>query len=84
VSGETSQSADLRDPGAAGTLHSAAEGVETQEQQRLLYLLRCDQMQGYYFSRPVPAQALAALVRLNAASGHTLRDQRAQSVMTIA
>ena len=32
-----------------------AEGVETEEQSRLLRLLHCDQMQGYLFSKPVPA-----------------------------
>ena len=32
-----------------------AEGVETEEQARLLRRLRCDQYQGYLFSKPVPA-----------------------------
>ncbi|MDP1894693.1 MAG: bifunctional diguanylate cyclase/phosphodiesterase, partial [Hydrogenophaga sp.] len=36
-------------------LKVVAEGVETQEQARLLRLLNCDDMQGYLFSRPVPA-----------------------------
>ena len=31
-----------------------AEGVETEEQLRLLRLLGCDEMQGYLFSRAVP------------------------------
>jgi diguanylate cyclase len=31
-----------------------AEGVETEEQWRLLGRLGCDRLQGYYFSRPVP------------------------------
>ncbi|MDR5874832.1 GGDEF domain-containing phosphodiesterase [Halomonas sp. CUBES01] len=35
------------------------EGVEYQEQQKLLYMLGCDVLQGYLFSRPVDAyQAL--------------------------
>jgi EAL domain-containing protein (putative c-di-GMP-specific phosphodiesterase class I) len=29
-----------------------AEGVETEEEARLLRLLRCDQMQGYLIARP--------------------------------
>ncbi|WP_082640232.1 putative bifunctional diguanylate cyclase/phosphodiesterase [Aureimonas sp. N4] len=34
------------------------EGVETQEQARLLAELDCDTLQGFYFSRPKPAQAI--------------------------
>ncbi len=35
-------------------LKAVAEGVETEEQARLLRLLNCDEMQGYLFSKPVP------------------------------
>ncbi len=35
-------------------LNVVAEGVETEEQSRLLRLLDCDEMQGYLFSKPVP------------------------------
>ena len=35
-------------------LNVVAEGVETDEQSRLLRLLNCDEMQGYLFSKPVP------------------------------
>ena len=37
-------------------LKVVAEGVETEEQSRLLRLLNCDEMQGYLFSKPVPAE----------------------------
>jgi EAL domain-containing protein (putative c-di-GMP-specific phosphodiesterase class I) len=37
-------------------LKVVAEGVETEEQQRLLRLLKCDEMQGYLFSKPVPGE----------------------------
>ncbi|HTD73875.1 MAG TPA: EAL domain-containing protein [Steroidobacteraceae bacterium] len=33
-----------------------AEGVETEEQSRLLRLLNCDEFQGYLFSKPVPRE----------------------------
>ncbi len=39
-----------------------AEGVETEEQAKMLRLLRCDQMQGFLISRPVPADALLGLL----------------------
>ena len=49
-------------------LKAVAEGVETEEQSRLLRLLKCDEMQGFLFSRPVPADVLEAkfLMRLAA------------------
>jgi EAL domain-containing protein (putative c-di-GMP-specific phosphodiesterase class I) len=39
-----------------------AEGVETPEQQHYLSRQRCDRMQGYLFSRPVPADEIATLL----------------------
>lgn len=35
-------------------LKVVAEGVETEEQRRLLHLLNCDEIQGFIFSKPVP------------------------------
>ena len=37
-------------------LKVVAEGVETEEQSRLLRLLSCDEMQGFLFSKPVPSE----------------------------
>lgn len=37
-------------------LNVVAEGVETEEQSRLLRILNCDEMQGYLFSKPVPSE----------------------------
>jgi EAL domain-containing protein (putative c-di-GMP-specific phosphodiesterase class I) len=41
-------------------LKVVAEGVETEEQVRLLRGLDCDEMQGYLFSRPVPGEIFEA------------------------
>jgi diguanylate cyclase (GGDEF)-like protein len=39
-----------------------AEGVETAEQLRLLRELGCDQIQGFYFSQPVPADEFGGML----------------------
>jgi len=44
-------------------LRAIAEGVETSEQLAVLQALDCDEAQGFYFSRPVPAQEFAKLFR---------------------
>lgn len=48
-------------------LKVVAEGIETEEQLHLLRSLGCDQFQGYFFSRPVPAAAFERL--MTAAAG---------------
>ncbi|MEO8407949.1 MAG: EAL domain-containing protein, partial [Oxalobacteraceae bacterium] len=44
-------------------LQVIAEGVETAEQLAYLRENGCDQMQGYYFSRPLAADAFEKLLR---------------------
>jgi EAL domain-containing protein (putative c-di-GMP-specific phosphodiesterase class I) len=41
-------------------LKVVAEGVETEEQSRLLRLLRCDEIQGFFVSKPLPVQEFEA------------------------
>ena len=66
---------DIADPqGSAGiveavvniaaerSMTTTAEGVETAQQQQLLRELGCSEMQGYLFSRPVPAQDVRTLL----------------------
>jgi len=58
-------------------LNVVAEGVETEEQSRVLRLMNCDEMQGYLFSKPVPSESfetkfLGASSVLVASSGRLL------------
>jgi EAL domain-containing protein (putative c-di-GMP-specific phosphodiesterase class I) len=48
------------------SLTVVAAGVETPEQQAFLSERACDEMQGYYFSTPIPASDFAALLREHA------------------
>jgi EAL domain-containing protein (putative c-di-GMP-specific phosphodiesterase class I) len=40
-----------------------AEGVESQEQAKLLRLLKCGEMQGFLFSKPLPAGEVEEFLR---------------------
>jgi EAL domain-containing protein (putative c-di-GMP-specific phosphodiesterase class I) len=44
-------------------MKTIAEGVETVEQLESLKLLGCNEIQGYYFSRPLPADKFETFVR---------------------
>ncbi|MBP8184657.1 MAG: EAL domain-containing protein [Pseudomonas sp.] len=46
-----------------------AEGVETAEQAELLHRLQCDELQGYYFSRPLPAADYASQLQAQQSAG---------------
>jgi len=41
---------------------TTAEGVETEEQMRCLNLEGCIEVQGYLYSKPVPANEIVALL----------------------
>ncbi|MFC7409365.1 EAL domain-containing protein [Hydrogenophaga atypica] len=47
-------------------LSTIAEGVETAEQQAFLEAVGCDEIQGYWYSRPIEATAFEAFVRAQA------------------
>ena len=49
--------------GKSLSLNVVAEGVETVEQLDILRAGACDEMQGFYFSKAVPADAFEALMR---------------------
>ena len=40
-----------------------AEGVETQEQVELLQNIGCDQVQGYYYAKPMPEDEFFELLK---------------------
>jgi EAL domain-containing protein (putative c-di-GMP-specific phosphodiesterase class I) len=44
-------------------LSVVAEGVDSEDQANYLRLARCDGMQGYLISRPVPRDAITAMLR---------------------
>jgi EAL domain-containing protein (putative c-di-GMP-specific phosphodiesterase class I) len=44
-------------------MKTTAEGVETQQQLRKLHEEGCTEVQGYLFSRPVPAAQAAQLLQ---------------------
>jgi diguanylate cyclase (GGDEF)-like protein len=59
------------------SLTVVAEGVETREQEAYLREHACDEMQGYYFSRPIAADEFAALLKSHAKS-HAAKAPAAQ------
>jgi diguanylate cyclase (GGDEF)-like protein/PAS domain S-box-containing protein len=50
-----------------------AEGVETEAQMEFLKKLHCDLAQGYFYSRPLPPDELAALLRARSEAGRRSR-----------
>ncbi len=57
--------------GVSFGMTTTAEGVETEEQMRCLNLEGCIEVQGYLYSKPVPADEINELLE-------TLADRRLQ------
>ena len=53
------------------SLTVVAEGVETQEQMDFLKKRSCDEMQGFYFSRPIPPDQFAGLLQTQIPVSHS-------------
>jgi EAL domain-containing protein (putative c-di-GMP-specific phosphodiesterase class I) len=60
-------------------LHVIAEGVETKEQLAYLRHHRCDAIQGYYFSRPLPADEIEKILR----QGKDMKAELNDPAMTV-
>jgi EAL domain-containing protein (putative c-di-GMP-specific phosphodiesterase class I) len=57
-----------------------AEGVEDKEQLRFLQSLGCDEIQGYFISKPVPRKAAETLLAEVASMHHKIMDALKDSV----
>ncbi|MBS4097989.1 MAG: EAL domain-containing protein [Sulfuricella sp.] len=60
-----------------------AEGVETQEQQDFLRAQRCDEIQGYHFSKPLPAEQLIAILEAPQKPASAPDDQVAPALLLV-
>jgi EAL domain-containing protein (putative c-di-GMP-specific phosphodiesterase class I) len=50
-------------------LETVAEGVESEEQAKILRLLGCDQIQGYLVSKPLPFDEMTAFLESRRGNG---------------
>jgi EAL domain-containing protein (putative c-di-GMP-specific phosphodiesterase class I) len=64
-------------------LRVIAEGVETLKELEFLRARQCDEAQGYYFSRPLPAQHFAKLLRSGILKAPFAAQRRAGKVVAV-
>ena len=58
-------------------IKSCAEGIESEEQMRVLHRLGIDEIQGYWYGRPMPRADLVKRFSLRSASGSVEAGERA-------
>jgi EAL domain-containing protein (putative c-di-GMP-specific phosphodiesterase class I) len=58
------------------SLTVVAQGVETREQAEFLRDHSCDELQGFYLSRPLPPDDFAKLLVADEAEGHVESESR--------
>jgi len=66
-------------------LDVVAEGVETAEQHKFLRLLRCDQMQGYLFSKPIDKAMIEKILKSGAniaEQAHAASDSQSNRIVS--
>ncbi len=63
-------------------LRAVAEGVETAEQEAFLRAHDCDEIQGYYFSRPIAPESVAELLRTAETATTGLGRHRSRDVVS--
>jgi EAL domain-containing protein (putative c-di-GMP-specific phosphodiesterase class I) len=64
--------------GKSLSLKVVAEGVETREQENFLREHACDEIQGFYFSKPATPEQFADLLRRHVPSGRRHRFEAAR------
>ena len=69
--------------GRSLSLTVVAEGVETQEQQTFLREHACDEMQGFYFSKPVAPEQFAELLRTHVATPSSQKKELGSGGMAL-